>query len=100
MRRILWLALLAVGCASATSVLESFQRARSRRACGRAAVKATTTKVWIGRYAEYEEFLRTAEIVRDRDDRILGTIWRIKRAYFKPGGPPAGAALRSIRPQV
>ncbi|HEV8384213.1 MAG TPA: hypothetical protein VGQ11_05015 [Candidatus Acidoferrales bacterium] len=44
-----------------------------------------SSKVWIGRYAEYEEFLRTAVI-----DRATAT----GHAFFKPGGLAASAALK------
>ncbi len=46
---------------------------------------APSSKVWIGRYAEYEEFLRTAVI-----DRTTET----GRVFFKPGGLAASAALK------
>ena len=47
-----------------------------------------SSKVWIGRYAEYEEFLRTAAIDRTT---AIGTTQQV---FFKPGGLAAGAALR------
>jgi hypothetical protein len=96
MPRILWLALIAVGSASATSVFGSPQQPQTAAPVAAPAVKATTSKSWIGRYAEYEEFLRTAEIEKTEtmDVGVLG----IKRAYFKPGGLARRAALRSIRP--
>jgi hypothetical protein len=54
-------------------------------------------KVWIGRYAEYEGFLRTVEI-----DRVSGfkkgVTGKTRNAYFKPGALAAGGALRNIRP--
>jgi hypothetical protein len=50
----------------------------------------------VGRYAEFEDFLRTAEVERTT---TVGTgLLGIKRAYFKPGGLAGSAALRSIRP--
>ena len=49
---------------------------------------APSSKVWIGRYAEHEEFLRTASIVRTK---VTGTNQRV---FFKPGGLAAGAALK------
>jgi hypothetical protein len=49
----------------------------------------TSSKVWVGRYAEYEEFLRTAVIDRTI---MLGPAQRI---FFKPGGLAASAALKS-----
>jgi len=49
----------------------------------------TSSKVWVGRYAEYEEFLRTAVVDRTI---MLGPTQRI---FFKPGGLAASAALKS-----
>jgi hypothetical protein len=96
MPRILWLALLVISACSAAPVLHSFQQPGPRPAVEAPAAKPTTTKLWIGRYAEYEEFLRTAEIEKTEtmDVGVLG----IKRAYFKPGGLARRAALRNIRP--
>ena len=56
----------------------------------------SSSKIWVGRYAEFEEFLRTAEI--ERTTTISTGILGIKRAHFKPGGLVASGALRSIRP--
>ena len=50
---------------------------------------STSSKVWIRRYAEYEEFLRTAVIDRTTN---MGTAQRI---FFKPGGLAASAALKA-----
>lgn len=49
----------------------------------------TSSKVWVGRYAEYEEFLRTAVVDRTT---MLGPTQRI---FFKPGGLAVSAALKS-----
>jgi len=49
---------------------------------------APSSKVWIGRYAEYEEFLRTAVI-----DHMTAA-GATQHVFFKPGGPAAGAALK------
>jgi hypothetical protein len=96
MPRVLWLALLAVCSASAASVLESFQQPEAATPVAAPAVRATTSKVWIGRYAEYEEFLRTAEI--EKTETMKVGVLGIKRAYFKPGGLASRAGLRNIRP--
>lgn len=50
-----------------------------------ASPSATSSKVWIGRYAEYERFLRTAVI-----DRTGGTTQRV---FFEAGGLAASGAL-------
>lgn len=49
---------------------------------------APSSKVWIGRYAEYEQFLRTAAIDRTT---VIGTTQHV---FFKAGGLAAGAALK------
>src|SRR5580765_7617061 len=97
MRRILWVALFAVGCASATSAVASLQQpAPSVSAPAAPQAAAVSSKIWVGRYAEFEEFLRTAEIERTTtaSTGVLG----IKRAYFKAGGLAVSGALRSIAP--
>lgn len=57
---------------------------------------APSFKVWIGRYTEYEEFLRTAVIDRTT---VIGTTLRV---FFKPGGLAASAALKrdSYKPGI
>jgi hypothetical protein len=98
MRRILRLALLAVSCVSVTLVLAVLPQAAQAVAATAAAQAAepSSSKIWINRYAEFEEFLRTAEI--ERTTNVSTGVLGIKRAYFKPGGLAASAALRSIRP--
>ena len=98
MRRILWPALLAVGFVSATSALASFQQPAQAVAAPAAAQTAqpASSKIWVGRYQEFEEFLRTAEI--ERTTNVSTGVLGIKRAYFKPGGLAASAALRSVKP--
>ena len=98
MRRILWLALFGVSCLSATSALVSFQQpapAATAPAVAQAK-KPSSSKIWVSRHAEFEEFLRTAEI--ERETTVSVGVLGIKRVYFKPGGLAASAALRSIRP--
>jgi hypothetical protein len=98
MRRILWIALLAVPCLSVTSVLASLQQPAQAVAAPAAAQAAepSSSKIWVGRYGEFEEFLRTAEI--ERTTNVSTGVLGIKRAYFKPGGLAASGALRSVRP--
>jgi hypothetical protein len=61
-----------------------------------AAGQAQGSKVWLGRNAEYEEYLRTAEIERSTGTSVgvLGP----RHAYFKPGGLAAGAAVKPFPP--
>ena len=53
-----------------------------------------SSKVWIGHYAEYEEFLRNAVVDRTID-MGAGT-----RVFFKPGGLAASAALKQHNPKL
>jgi hypothetical protein len=60
------------------------------------AEQPASSKVWIGRYAEFEEFLRTAKI-----ERTVGTpvgILAPRHALFAPGGLANGAAVKKIAP--
>ena len=98
MRRILWLALLGVNCLTATSDLWSFQQPAP---VGTAPALAQTpqpssSKIWVGRYAEFEDFLRTADI--ERTTNVSVGVLGIRRAYFKAGGLAVSAAVRNIRP--
>jgi len=56
---------------------------------------AVSSKVWIGHYAEYEEFLKTAPI--ERLTAIPVGITHPRRAYFAPGGLAASAAVKDLR---
>ena len=98
MHRILWLALLAVISVAATSDLASSQQPGAD-VTNRAATQIgehSGSKIWVGRYQQFEEFLRTAEI--ERTASVSTGVLGIKRAYFKPGSLAGSAALRSIRP--
>ena len=57
----------------------------------------TSSRVWIGHYAEYEQFLRTAVIDRLSNPSV-GVTGGTRHAYFKPGGLAADGALRNLRP--
>jgi hypothetical protein len=60
------------------------------------AQKPPSSKIWIGRYAEFEEFLRTAKIDRMQPVKIgvTGTL----HGFFAPGGPGNGAAVKKLKP--
>src|SRR5437762_878794 len=102
MRRVLWLALFAISYTSATSVRASLQPPAQQPAqagvapAAAQAVAPSSSKIWVGRYREFEDFLRTAEI--ERTTNVSTGVLGIKRAYFKPGGPAASGALRRIPP--
>jgi hypothetical protein len=55
---------------------------------------AAGAKVWIGRYAEFEEYLRTAPI--ERITSIPIGVTKPKRAFFAPGGLAASAAVKHL----
>jgi hypothetical protein len=53
-----------------------------------------SSKIWVGRYAEFEHFLKTEPIVR-RQDIPLG-VTRPVHVFFAPGGLAAGAIVKTI----
>jgi hypothetical protein len=55
---------------------------------------ALGSKVWVGRYAEFEEFLRTAPIERVTDVPVGVT--KPKHAFFAPGGVAASAVVKHL----
>jgi Phosphatidylinositol 3- and 4-kinase len=54
------------------------------------------SKVWIGRYAEFEEFLRAAPI--DHLEDVPIGVTKPRRAFFKPGGLARSAIVKKLRP--
>jgi len=61
-----------------------------------ASTPALSAKIWEGRNAEFEEYIRTAEI--DHFDDISLGVTHPKRAYFKPGGLVASVAWKVLPP--
>jgi hypothetical protein len=57
---------------------------------------AASAKVWVGRHAEFEEFIRTAEV--DRIETLTIGVTHPKRAYFKPGGLAESVAWKVLPP--
>jgi hypothetical protein len=55
-----------------------------------------TSKIWIGRYAEFEEFLRTAPFDRFEDTDVGVT--RPRHGFFATGGLAGGATVKNLRP--
>ena len=73
--------------------------AASRQAAARPPQQApsgTSSKVWLGREQEFEDFLRTAPIVRERS--IPVGVTRPRHVFFAPGGLVAGAVFKPLRP--
>jgi hypothetical protein len=52
------------------------------------------SKVWIGRYAEFEEFLRTAPV--EHVDKIPVGVTKPERGFFAPGGIAGSAAVKHL----
>jgi hypothetical protein len=67
---------------------------------GAAALQApgqpTNAKVWVGRAAEYEEFLKAAEVVRA--EKVPVGVTNPIRCYLAPGGLVESFAFKSIQP--
>ena len=61
-----------------------------------ASTPALSAKIWEGRNAEFEEYIRTAEI--DHFDDIALGVTHPKRAFFKPGGLVASVAWKVLPP--
>ena len=59
---------------------------------------AACSKAWIGREAEIEEFLRTAEI--DKIEEVGMGVTKPKRAIFKAGGLVRRAAWKPLAPGI
>jgi len=57
---------------------------------------AASAKVWLGRAAEYEDFLKGAEVVRLEE--IPVGVTKPVRGYFAPGGLLESMAFKSIKP--
>jgi hypothetical protein len=56
----------------------------------------TGSKVWLGREAEFEEFLKTAEI--DRIDDIPVGVTKPKRCYLEEGGLARSLVFKALMP--
>jgi hypothetical protein len=57
-----------------------------------------SAKTWLGKAAEFEEYLRTAEVVKV--EKIGVGVTNPSRAYLKPGGPFESMAWKPIRPGI
>jgi hypothetical protein len=95
MRLFMW---LAVSVAIAVAELSTGAVARWATPAGPSvqAQEPASSKIWIGKNAEFEEFLRTAPI-----ESTVGTpvgILAPRHAIFAPGGLAKGAAVKKIPP--
>jgi hypothetical protein len=55
-----------------------------------------TTRVWVGRYAQFEEFLRTAPI--ERVEKVPTGVTHPERAFFAAGGIAKSATVKHLPP--
>ena len=63
-----------------------------------AVAPAVNAKTWVGKYAEYEEYLRTAEIEKIED--VGMGVTKPRRAWLKPGGPFESMAWKPLKPGI
>lgn len=59
-----------------------------------ATAPATGAKIWVGHYAEFEEYLRTAAI--ERVTSVPVGVTKPKRAFFAPGGPVESVVVKHL----
>ena len=91
--------MLALAATLTLAALASAQAPPAARAASETpAPPAVSSKVWIGRYAEYEEFLRTAPI--ERLANIPVGVTHPRRAYFASGGLAQSAVVKALPPRV
>jgi len=65
-------------------------------AASQASAEVASAKVWLGRAAEYENFLKSAEVVRVEE--IPVGVTKPVRCYFAPGGLLESMALKTVKP--
>jgi hypothetical protein len=59
---------------------------------------ASGSKIWVGRYAEFETYIRTAAIERIAN---VGTgVTHPRHAFFAPGGLAGGVVLKNLPPRT
>jgi hypothetical protein len=79
------IAALCAGCATSTANIPL----RAASALAAPPSVAPSSKIWIGHYAAYEQFLRTAVI-----DRAT-PVGSARHVFFKPGGLASGGSLKA-----
>ncbi len=84
-----------VGAAIAGLMLSTAPRAQAPAPAPEAA-SAVGSKVWIGHEAEYENFIRTAPVIR-MDDVPVG-VTHPRRCYFAPGGLAGSIVFKPLQP--
>jgi hypothetical protein len=97
MRFTLWFVLSAVAGAEGAGTPQALVPAPQLAAAAPTqAARPTGSKVWIGRYADFEDFLKTAKIERFEDTKVGVTL--PKHCFFTPGGLAAGAICKNLPP--
>ena len=61
------------------------------------AIASPGAKIWVGRYEEFETFLRTAMVTRDEQPLPVG-VTAPKKIALAPGGPVEAITWKPIRP--
>ena len=64
-----------------------------------AAKPAAGAKIWVGRYGEFEDFLKTAEVTNKSEKLPVG-VTAPKKIELAPGGPVAAITWKAIRPGI
>jgi hypothetical protein len=80
----------------AVSVLSAPPRAEQAGAPATAQVSAVSSKVWLGREAEFEAFLKTAAV--DHEAAIPVGVTKPRHIFFVPGGIAASAVFKPLQP--
>ena len=61
-----------------------------------AAQEPENAKIWVGRTAEIEDYLRTAKIIKI--EKIPVGVTKPRRAHLEPGGPVESLAFKALKP--
>ena len=88
------LLIVAIGLAALPLLAQAPAPAAPAAATPVVETQANGSKVWIGRYAEFEEFLRTAPI--ERIEKVPIGVTKPERGFFAPGGLAASAAIKHL----
>jgi hypothetical protein len=99
-RRRLSLVLACLACCTAPVFVRADlgpQDPAAKPAAQATAARPVGSKIWIGRNAEIEQYIRTAKIVREEDLSVGVT--KPKRLFFEPGGPVGSIAYNSLDTQ-
>ena len=95
-RSVLSIVLVLLACCTAPVFVRDLraQDAASQPPAQKAEAKPVGSKIWIGRNAEIEQYIRTAKIVREQDLSVGVT--KPKRLFFEPGGPVGSILFSAV----